>query len=1156
MAKEDIKYKLGLDLGSTSLGWAVVELDENDKPKCLREMGVRIFPDGRDAQSHEPANVTRRTARGMRRRSDRILLRKKRTLELIKKYGLDFDIRADKSLENPYELRVRALDKDKRLSPSELGRVLFHFSVRRGFKSNRKETRGQAGGKIGNATERLATALQVDKTENGHETYVKTLAQWQQENQTYRFKNVFDGVEMRDDALYPTRDMYLDEFHKICDAQQLPEQMRTEFEHAIFFQRDMSTPQPGYCQFEDQELRAYRYEPEFQKWRALQRINQLRIIDHGVEHKLTEEQRQKLYDIVLNSFNGVKRIKSGAVKISFSEIKRQLGLPVKNTKFNLESKDSKNKDEDGVQINVDTTGFGFFEIGEFDFWNTLSADQRSEILKKINDSKLEDDEVINYLIQNYNMSLERAEKIIKIPLEDDTAKVSLKAIRKMLPFLEQGDLYYEAVKKAGYDFGKHVERLKSLPYYGELKAIQPSLTTDRNGVYRIMNATVHVALNQIRAVVNDLLKRYVLPQEIAIEMGRDVQANSEERKEIDAQQKKNQKENDRIVAELRMMNKAVNKENIQRFKLWEKLDPKHAINRRCVYSGKMISQDRIFSPEFEVDHILPYSLTFDDSMANKILCLRDANRFKKNRCPYDAFNASDSDWKYADIWERAKNLPDSTKWRFEQGALEKYLKDMGCIERDKNDTRYITRIAVVYLQHLYGDKEKYRVYGTRGNTTGELRKKWGLNWWKNKEDKEKYRANHIHHAIDAFVIACTHDALLQKLQKNLQTAEITGNKDKEKEGIERPFPGFDYVDFKEKCENTIISYKRSKKDPRPVDTTIGCLHEDTAYYLEDFESDKNIKARMSRRQELPTINQEKKSNKDTDADTTKKEEKAEKKLKKFFKEINPKTKEMFSKATGCAKDDEHSMAKFLDWAKNYTVNGKLCPIKKVRVIKSGVDISTYVPIFRTKQERDEYWNAYTQWYIQNGISAGIKNDKKKKKEQQDKEEKLLKNLKQCARRAYKWYVGGNNFCAEIFEIRSDDKRYPKDAGTWQVEIISNYFAELNGGKPLWRKKYPTARRVMSLRINDLVMAEFSKNDPDLPTGLKSAVAHQCAFEKKDTVEMVFRVKKLNSSGTIYLRPHYISREDADTQSWRASPGSLQEHKARKYFVSPTGKPLK
>lgn len=225
------------------------------------------------------------------------------------------------------------------------------------------------------------------------------------------------------------------------------------------------------------------------------------------------------------------------------------------------------------------------------------------------------------------------------------------------------------------------------------------------------------------------------------------------------------------------------------------------------------------------------------------------------------------------------------------------------------------------------------------------------------------------------------------------------------------------------------------------------------------------------------------------------------------------------------------------------------------MLKSDVDISTYIPVFRTKKERNEYLRAYENWYVADGISAGIKN-KHAKQEQLNKERELLDNFKSAAKRAYKWYVGGNNFCADIFEIRSDDKHYPKDAGKWKVDIVSNYMAETNPGVSLWHKKYPTARRIMSLRINDMVMAEFSKDDPQLPSGIRDTVAHQCAVENKDTVNMVFRVKKLNSSGTIYLRPHFIAKEDADTKSWIASTTSLKEHKARKISVSPTGKILK
>ncbi|MCL2369536.1 MAG: hypothetical protein FWC83_02570, partial [Alphaproteobacteria bacterium] len=101
-------------------------------------------------------------------------------------------------------------------------------------------------------------------------------------------------------------------------------------------------------------------------------------------------------------------------------------------------------------------------------------------------------------------------------------------------------------------------------------------------------------------------------------------------------------------------------------------------------------------------------------------------------------------------------------------------------------------------------------------------------------------------------------------------------------------------------------------------------------------------------------------------------------------------------------------------------------------------------------------------------------------------------------------------------------------------------------------KYPTARRIMTLRRNDMVIAEFDQNDKDLPKGIADAVKEKARFMKQDKVEIVFRVKKMGSNGTIYLRPHYVAKEDADTKSWGASASSLQNYKARKVNVSPTG----
>lgn len=135
-------YILGLDLGATSLGWSVVELGSDGVPLRLERMGVRIFSDGRDSKTKEPLAVARRTARGMRRRRDRYVMRRETLMNKLIKYGLMPENESErKALErlNPYELRVKGLDE--KLPPYELGRALFHINQRRGFKSNRKTDR-------------------------------------------------------------------------------------------------------------------------------------------------------------------------------------------------------------------------------------------------------------------------------------------------------------------------------------------------------------------------------------------------------------------------------------------------------------------------------------------------------------------------------------------------------------------------------------------------------------------------------------------------------------------------------------------------------------------------------------------------------------------------------------------------------------------------------------------------------------------------------------------------------------------------------------------------------------------------------------------------------------------------------------------------------
>jgi len=1099
-----MRYKLGLDLGSTSLGWAVAALNEKDEIVDLVDLGVRIFPDGRDAKTHTPINVNRRDARTARRRGDRVKLRKDMTMKLIEKYGLGFQI--NEKLENPYKLRAAALGR--KLSPDELGRVLFHLALRRGFKSNRKETRGEDGGKLKQATLALQTSIGD-----------KTLGQWQNETGKYRFSNQFDGDKIKDGAFYPTRKMYEDEFKAIFKAQEIDDKTREEFYDAIFFQRPLKPQDVGNCMFEEGEPRAYKFYPAFQKWRALQQLNQLAILENGKNIPLTDEQQNAIRNTLLDTFNYVN--KKG--KLTFAKIRSQLKI---KSKFNLES-------EKRDSLDADKTGFAMSQIGADDFWRGLKESEQNALLDKINNDQIEDEEIVAELTRA-NIDQDLAEQIANISLEDGTASVSLKAIDKMLPFLEAGQMYDKAAESAGYHHSnKNVPQYDNLPYYGDLALLRPSLVADKYGRFRVMNATVHIALNQIRAVVNELIGKYGKPAAVNIEMGRDVREGAQGRKEIDIEQAKNKRYNDEIRKELAAIGIAnPSREDFQKYKLWEML-AKNPVDRRCVYTGQQISLTDLYTNKFEIEHILPFAQTLDDSIANKTVSAVEANRFKGNRTPFDAFNdpKCPDDWKYEKVWERAQNLPDNAKWRFKETALADYLRDNDCIARALNDTRHMSRLAVWYLQHIC--KDKNNVAGLPGRMTALFRDMWSLDWWKNKEEleKERYRAHHIHHAIDAFVIACMGRGQLQKLATNADSLERFGKNLKEKRknlfaNIDVPFDGFNHFDFFTTCENTIISYRQSHKNPR-ADGTIGRLHEDTAYSLVEFTN--GTKATFCVSESVP-------------------DGKDEKTARKFFSNINKTTLDMFMVDTGVLNDDANMAQKFIEWCNE---KGH----KKIRMHYKDIDATTYIPIFRNKPDRENYYKAYEELFAEDGVAAGM-TDKKAKAAQKAKEHGLLEKYRTAAMRAYKWFVGGNNFCAEIYEIRKDDKKYPKLRGTWQIEVMSNFDAMRARGEPLWRKKYPTAKRIMTLRRDDMVIAEFDRTDEKLPKGIIDAVNAKADWEKRDKVEIIFRVKKLNSSGIVYLRPHFIAKEDADTKSWGASASSLQEHNARKINISPTGKILK
>jgi CRISPR-associated endonuclease Csn1 len=269
--------------------------------------------------------------------------------------------------------------------------------------------------------------------------------------------------------------------------------------------------------------------------------------------------------------------------------------------------------------------------------------------------------------------------------------------------------------------------------------------------------------------------------------------------------------------------------------LWEELsfDP---ADRRCPYSGVQISLSMLLSDEVEIEHILPFSITLDDSLNNKTVAMRQANRIKGNRTPWDAFGKEQMHgFSYEDILARAAQMPKAKRYRFGEDGYQKWLKDdAGFLARALNDTRYLSKIAREYVKLICPDT---RVIP--GRMTAMLRAKFGLNDILGLNG-EKNRNDHRHHAVDACVIGVTDQGLLQRFaQASASSRERQLNR-----LVERmPLPWETYRDHVERAVQRIwVSHK-------PDHSHEGAMHNDTAYRILDngkvsvhkFEEGKRIR---------------------------------------------------------------------------------------------------------------------------------------------------------------------------------------------------------------------------------------------------------------------------------------------------------------------------
>lgn len=813
------KTRLGLDIGTNSIGWWLYEIDDDGNVIATVKAGVRIFANGRNPKSYSSLNEDRRSARSARRRRDRYLQRRQGLLKVLEKHKLmPAGIDAKKQLvgKDPYELRSNAATEE--LDPYDVGRAIFHINQRRGFKSNRKvdRTKGTEGGPVHLSIKDFKRKL----VEGGGD---RTVGQhlWEIRKQGGAVRARRTGEKRKDlYEYYSDREMLEEEFNRIWETQEqkseteiYSQEAKKEIRKLVFSQRPLKPAIIGKCTLMPDEDRINKSAPIFQRFRILQEVNNLRFADgSGKYQPLPAEVRHELIH-TLEATN----------KVKFKKISKMLDKhDVANARINF----------DGIardKLDGDLTAYALtrkrkdevpIDKNEYRSWGLAKQQEFVNLLE----SEDSDNQVLSVLTSKWSFSEEIAESCLRANLPERHGNLCEKAIIKMLPFLEEGKRYDEAVAEAG--LGSHTgssddtdtgPTLKYLPNYSKLlgKYCQPRKKEDEDKphLWRITNPTVHIALNQLRNVVNDVVRKYGNPCSINIELARDLPQGKLTREKIQKQQKERQQANETRKESLADFGLKANRSNIRLLQLWDELD-----DDKCVYCGGKISVGMLFSGQTDVDHILPFSRTLDDGLANKTVCCADCNKQKSNKTPYEAFGTTPG---WSAILARAnalgvkgsKILISHKAWRFHEDAMALWEEKHGFLTRQLPETHYILRASLEYLKKIVGSGQVIPIPGTM---TGLLRKHWGMNsvlggmHYKNRHD-------HRNHAVDAAIVGslsrALHDQLSQAAAKGVASRKLFS---------EVPVPMESYRQkIKKFCKTIIVSHKTKR-------TLGGQLHNDTA----------------------------------------------------------------------------------------------------------------------------------------------------------------------------------------------------------------------------------------------------------------------------------------------------------------------------------------
>ncbi|WP_298119382.1 type II CRISPR RNA-guided endonuclease Cas9 [Flavobacterium sp.] len=661
------------------------------------------------------------------------------------------------------------------------------------------------------------------------------------------------------------RQDYMDEFETIWQTQatfypELNDKLKTEVRDiTIFYQRKLKSQKHliSHCEFEKGHKAIPKSSPLFQDFRIWQNLNNI-IVKNEVTKEpflLSEELKKQIADALTfkDSMSDLQLIEFCGLKknshtVNFKKIE---GNRTNTALFKAFEKiliyegydelDLSKLDADDIvkifksafedlklstsllEFDTSIQGNEFDKQPSYQLWHLLYSSEEDEQLKQT-------------LINKFGFKPQHVPFLLNVSLQADYGSLSAKAIKKILPHLKDGHIYDKACLMVGYNHSSSLTKEDN-----DKRELKNKLDLIKKNSLR--NPVVEKILNQMVNVINAIMEDPTMgkPDEIRVELARELKNNNEQRNEMTKAINKSTAEHEQIKKLLHTEYgiARVTRNDIIRYKLWKECDG------ISIYTGKPIEASKLFSKEYDIEHIIPKSRLFDDSFSNKTICERQLNIDKSNKTAYSFLKEKLSNEEFDQFEKRVKSLFGKIS-RTKQNKLLMADNEIpeGFIDRQLRETQYIAKKAKEILLEV-----SRTVTSTIGSVTDKLREDWELvevmkelNWDKyhklgltieeeGKNGERLYkiknwtkRNDHRHHAMDAITVAFTKPVYIQYLNNlNARTkedkkgAEIYGIETKylkkDKNGKLRfitPITNF-REEAKKQLESILISYKAKNK---------------------------------------------------------------------------------------------------------------------------------------------------------------------------------------------------------------------------------------------------------------------------------------------------------------------------------------------------------